>query len=345
MNRKLIAMLLAVVLIPATLFAMPVVVTWEWMVEDPMVTTFRYQVDGEEASAWIVVDSSVTSFTLKGVDGSVAHTLYLQQSYDGVNFSASSMSSSEPILEEVPETPVVEVAAVAEVVTPVAEEVPVIEQAPAVVEEIAPVIEEPVSEVQAAEVQPAVAATAVVAEAAPVEMKENRYSTTITLGGGALYSRDSIGSYGQYVPVISLGLDFNNLITLNKSFGIGAEMVVSYDPFLNGSWSTFLKNIFSDFSTTFNTLTQVGSISVMPKLDIALGKVDVALGGGGFLFYSLSDNLISQKYMYGAFAKMSLSYKLNSWFSLGLSGSYLWVLNDTTNPQIINGALFMGFSF
>ena len=140
-------------------------------------------------------------------------------------------------------------------------------------------------------------------------------------------------------------MDFNNLVTLNKRFGLGAEIAVSYDPLLSGSWSTFLKNIFSDFSTTFNTLTQVGSIAVMPKLDIVLGKVDVALGGGGFLFYSFSDNLLSEKYMYGAFAKMSLGYNVNSWFSLGFSGSYLWVLNDTTNPQIINGALFMGFSF
>lgn len=353
MNRKLIAMLFALVLIPATLFAMPVVVTWEWMVEDPMVTTFRYQVDGEEDSAWTVVDSSVTSFTLKGVDGSVVHTLYLQQSYDGVNFSASSMSSSEPILEEVPETPVVEAPAVAEItapveeiVVPVAEEMPVVEQAPAVVEEPAPVVEEPVSEPQVAEVQPVAAAPAAVEEAAPVAVKETRYSTTITLGGGALFApSDTIGTYGKYAPVISLGLDFNNVVTLNKRFGLGAEVMVSYDPLLNGSWTTFLGNIFSDFSTTFGTLTQVGSVSIMPKLDIALGKVDVALGGGGFLFYSFSDNLISQKYMYGAFAKMSLGYSVNSWFSLGFSGSYLWVLNDTTNPQIINGALFMGFSF
>jgi hypothetical protein len=347
MNRKLIAMLFALVLIPATLFAMPVVVTWEWMVEDPMVTTFRYQVDAEEASAWTVVDSSVTTFTVKGVDGSVAHTLYLQQSYDGVNFSASSMSASEPILEEVSEEPVMDVASTPEVVAEVAEVAPVVEEAPAVVEEPAPVAEEPVQELPVVEAQPAPVMEATVpAPEAPKAMKESRYSTTISLGAGALYAlNDDLGSYNKYAPSVSLGLGFNNLMTLNKHFGIGAELTVAYDPMLDGSWGTFLKDLFSDFSGTFDTLTQVASLSVMPKLDMNLGKIDVVLGGGGFLFYSFSDNLISEKYMYGAFAKMSIAYEVNSWFSLGLGGGYYWVLNDTTNTQLINGTLFMGFSF
>ena len=60
----------------------PVVVTWEWMLEDPMVTTFvissteRMRPTGR----WWTPSSPVYR---GGIDGDVPHTLYLQQSYDG----------------------------------------------------------------------------------------------------------------------------------------------------------------------------------------------------------------------------------------------------------------------
>jgi hypothetical protein len=212
----------------------------------------------------------------------------------------------------------------------------------------------PVEEIaEATETAPAVEQPAPVAKEmaetakAPKAEVESRYSTTITLGGGLLYAPTTgIGSYGAYAPQITLGLNFNNIVTMSKHIGLGLEVAGSYDPMLNGSWSTFFSTIFSDFSTTFDTLTQVGSVSVMPKIDLSLGKVDVALGGGGFFYYAPNDTLISEKYMYGAFAKMALSYNLNSWFSLGASGGYYWVLSEaSSNPEIIKGSVFMGFSF
>ncbi|HPK47778.1 MAG: hypothetical protein GXY63_07070, partial [Spirochaetales bacterium] len=99
MRVKFIALLTALVVVPAIVFAAPVVVTWEWMLEDPMVTTFRYQLDGEDEANWTVVDSFVTSYTEVGLDGDVPHTLYLQQSYDGINFSGSAISVAEPLLD------------------------------------------------------------------------------------------------------------------------------------------------------------------------------------------------------------------------------------------------------
>lgn len=105
MKRKFITVLAVLILLPAFLFAVPVVVTWEWLLEDPLVTTFRYQVDGEEEDNWTVVDSSVTSYTERGLDGTVDHSLYLQQSYDGEHFSGSAISVAEamfPPEEEVP---------------------------------------------------------------------------------------------------------------------------------------------------------------------------------------------------------------------------------------------------
>jgi len=190
MRTKFIALLTALVLLPAVLFAVPVVVTWEWLLEDPMVTTFRYQVDGEADDKWNVVDSSVTSYTERGLDGALAHTLYLQQSYDGVNFSGSAISVAEPMFPVVEELPVIaeEPAVVAEpeVIAPVAEEMPVVaaaEEAEVIaVEEVVPVAEEvvvaeeivPVAEevVVAEEVAPVAEEPVVVAEevAAPVEV-------------------------------------------------------------------------------------------------------------------------------------------------------------------------------
>ncbi len=162
MVKKRSLMLVALVLFAVSLFAAPVVVTWEWMLEDPNVTTFRYQIDGENPDGWTVVDSSVTSYTVKGLDGSKAYTLYLQQSYDGENFSGSAKAVSEPIFPAEPE----EVMADAE---PVAEETPA--PAPAVIEEEMVMADaEPVAEeaMVMADAEPVAEEAMVMADAEPV---------------------------------------------------------------------------------------------------------------------------------------------------------------------------------
>jgi hypothetical protein len=157
MKRKFITVLAVLILLPAFLFAVPVVVTWEWLLEDPLVTTFRYQVDGEEEDNWTVVDSSVTSYTERGLDGTVDHTLYLQQSYDGVHFSESAISVAEAMFPPEEEVPVVASEPVPAVEEMVAEEpVPVAEEVVAEepTEEVVPVAEEVVAEEPAEEVVP-----------------------------------------------------------------------------------------------------------------------------------------------------------------------------------------------
>lgn len=76
------------------LFALDGIVTWTWYENDPDVEFYRYQVDGEEDGRWIVVDRNVNEVSLT-LDVSVLHTLYLQQSYDGVIWSPSSATDSE----------------------------------------------------------------------------------------------------------------------------------------------------------------------------------------------------------------------------------------------------------
>jgi len=274
MKRKFIAVLAALILLPAFLFAVPVVVTWEWLLEDPMVTTFRYQIDGEEEEKWTVVDSSVTSYTERGLDGTKSHTLYLQQSYDGVYFSDSALSVAEAMFPvEEPTSVVAEAPVVAEEPVVAAEEVVVAEAEPAVApeaepvaEEVAPVVAEaeaePIVEVEAepepvvvAEAEPvAVEAEPVAVEAEPVveapveqpvaavaaepakQKAESRYSTTITLGGTFNSTNPSIGAYTGYNLQGNLGIQLNNLMTFNKNLGLGVDIDLAYSPYLLSSY-------------------------------------------------------------------------------------------------------------
>ena len=60
-------------------------IEWLWHSQDERVSYYRYQLNGEEEDKWTVVDSSVTSISLPLEDS----TLYVQASYDGVNWSES----------------------------------------------------------------------------------------------------------------------------------------------------------------------------------------------------------------------------------------------------------------
>ena len=86
-----------------SLFALEGSVTWIWFENDPNVEYYRYQIDGEDDDKWTVVDWTVTEVTYT-LDVTVLHTLYLQQSYDGINWSSSSYTESE-IYYEAEESP------------------------------------------------------------------------------------------------------------------------------------------------------------------------------------------------------------------------------------------------
>lgn len=378
MMKKRSLLLVALILFSVALFAAPVVVTWEWMLEDPNVTTFRYQIDGENPDQWIVVDSSVTSYTVKGLDGSQAYTLYLQQSYDGENFSGSAKAVSEPIFP--PEPAVVVAPAAPEAVTPgmgeeatvVAQEEPVAEEmvgaeAMPVVEEVAePVVTEEMAEVVVEEpmVAEAVEAEPVVAEAAPVVAVEapvaekkakadSRFSTTITLGGRFSHAYDA---FSNATPTLQtknlqaeLGLQFKNMMTFNKAFGLGMDVGIAYTPYLSTSraWGDAFKDLFSDFSGLMGDFTQAGTLSVGPMLNMQLGKVAVDLGGGGFITYGPDfKSTKGEAFMYGAFAKLGMAYQINNWFSIGLDAKYNFVLVDFQDiNKFAEAGIYMGFSF
>ncbi len=97
--RKLIVLAVLALFCLSGLFALNGLVTWTWFENDPNVEYFRYQVDGEEEDKWTVVDWSVNEVTIL-LDITVLHELHLQQSYDGENWSESSVVVSEVFTED-----------------------------------------------------------------------------------------------------------------------------------------------------------------------------------------------------------------------------------------------------
>ena len=339
MRVKFIALLTVLVVVPALVFAAPVVITWEWLLEDPMVTTFRYQLDGEDEANWTVVDSFVTSYTEYDLDGSVPHTLYLQQSYDGINFSGSALSVADPLddfEEEVFEEPV-------------SEEPVVVAEEPADVEEPA-AVEEP----------EAIVAVAPVAEVAPKAVKAkpaSRYYTTITLGGtfNQQLSDGMTTGYHESNAKIGLGVNLNNIITLNKAMGLGLDIDVAYSPFLKSSvgWKKASSDLlYFKFKDFFGDFDHALDASVAVMLNMHASKVAFDLGLGGFFIWGPELADVSGDHMAaGALAKASLAYRFNKTVSLGVSGTYGVVLSESKPssfgdlPMFAEGSLFLGFSF
>ena len=85
LSRK--SFLLIVLILLVSLFPLNAADTieWLWNSQDERVSYYRYQLNGEAEGKWTVVDSSVTSISLPLEDS----TLYVQASYDGVNWSES----------------------------------------------------------------------------------------------------------------------------------------------------------------------------------------------------------------------------------------------------------------
>ncbi len=150
----ILALLITVVLPLSARKAMTV--TWQWVLSDTKVTAYRYQMNGEKDGKWIVVDGRTSSYTASGLDPYLDYTLYLQASYDGVNWSESASSIAYAVLS-VDDVPYVEESVVlpyegeltvpeTEVEAPVEEAAPVTEEVVTVSEETAPVAEESVVE-------------------------------------------------------------------------------------------------------------------------------------------------------------------------------------------------------
>lgn len=104
MLKRIFVVLLVVLVATFTVSsAVELTATWKWKPSVPGVEYFRYQLNREIPGNWNVVPKEVTSFTAERLDGSVDNVLFLQQSFDGINWSESAADvipgvSSEELL-------------------------------------------------------------------------------------------------------------------------------------------------------------------------------------------------------------------------------------------------------
>jgi hypothetical protein len=337
MKRRVLGLMGAFLLLPAVAFAVPVAITWEWTLDDPDVTTFRYQLDGEDPDGWTVVDASHTSYTAENMDGTKSYTLYLQQSYDGEHFSASATSTSEPLETEepVPAEPVVEQApTVAE--TPVSAEA---ETAPA------PVAEEPAAEASVpSESEPvAVAEPASEPVATPVApqpaAKAPKNRAPFRFGFGVYGSADKVLDEDSYpvldfhhswFPELGGEIKLENILA-GKHVGIGLDLRGAWVPTPEGKW----KDVFDHLDELNNAM--YGSAAL--ELDLNFGKTLLTLGAGGFGAYNLDD------WTYGVLGSAGIGYHFTKHLYMGVDGQYRYYLDNTEKAQTLSGSASMLLTF
>ncbi len=377
--KKLAIILLAVFLLGLVpLTAAEMTVSWEWLLDDPDVTAYRYQLDGEDPDNWTVVSADTNTYEVAGLDPYQDYTLYVQRSYDGINWSESGVSTAKALLEA---APVVE-EVVAEPEPVVAEEEPVVVAEPEpepepVVEEV--VIEEPepvVVEEEAAEEMPVVEEVAPIAIAplapiAPTAIAEkpNELAMSLLIRPGVAFqgyidANDKFqlvnGQEGMSKYILGefgLAFDVANLAQIGNHLGIGLRTDLLADFIAAGPWDLPEIKDYLDI----NNYSAMASLDLKVMLDVTAGPAVMYLGVGAGLHIPTSTtnqipridyNIVTADNGFGLGYFLSgiagVRFYIGDVFSIGLEGGYRYVpaKDDFTNgSHLISGDLVFGFTF
>lgn len=329
--RKVLLVLSVMLLSIATLFAaQEMSVTWEWLLDDPAVNYYRYQLNGTDDDAWTVVSGDTSSYTADGLDPYADYTLYLQRSYDGENWSETASATAEALLYlEVETTPITDPLTV---VDESSEEVVAEEEV--VVEEIAPaedvvaeeetaeteevVTEEPVAEVEetvteevAVEEEVVTEETVVVAPMAPISLAEEKGAFEFSL---LLRPYAAVNfNYGEKDPYMSSGVglglsfDFDNIAAFNANSGFGMRLDIGSTQYPSGGfrqhlgdgkaaefWNWKWGELF-DFA---NNYANDVNATLLLTIDAQAGVADFSfgLGGGAAVLFSKGDDVNKSAY-------------------------------------------------
>lgn len=340
-------------------------VTWEWLLDDPDVKYFRYQLEGEVEDAWTVVPSDTTTYELTEVDGSVVYTLYLQQSYDGKNWSPSSVASSTPVedfaAEEVAEAVVPEVESAPIEETFALEEPAVVEDTTALAEPVAaPVEEEVVESVSVEEEKVEETVEPVVAPAGEDEVKEavspavtpqnkaNEFKFSLTLGSAFVYKLNPpLAVASGYGIRLNAGLMLENIVKIGKNSGLG----FSFDAFAILDEAKQQAD-FADYLKLSNYSKILGGDGLL-IYSSSLGKAKFNLGAGADLRISSVSNAYKDYeftlfnknigWTYNLVGMAQMRYQFNKAFSMGVEARYAYSLTKRINE--LSGLVMMGFSF
>ncbi len=315
MKKRIFTLFALLVLLPVMVFATDVVITWEWMLDDPQVTAFRYQLDGEDPDNWTVVDSLTTSCVIQNLDGSTEYTLYLQQTYDGVNWSPSAVSTALPLI------PKDDVAVMNE--ENINNDVQQTEEGPAVSEEATSAVipeEKEMDELVADE-------NVIVAE---TKAPKKAYYTSVSLRGSGVYALDTIPgagtNYDNYSASVGLGLGFNNILS-SKNVGLGLN--IDTDLLLMPKDGSARASLFSFFID--NTITDYSlRVTLAPEVEFNFGKVTIDIAGlvdATLVDYPYVGTLdITPDYyshfLLGYGGQLGLAYNVNNHLQIGVDGKF-----------------------
>lgn len=335
MKKRIFVVALLIASLVAPVFAAQVTVEWNWAKNDPAVEFFRYQLDGEDENGWEIVDSSVTSYTVSGLDGSKEYTLYLQQSYDGIYWSESASSTSEAA---VPEVAQLDQPVVTEETTEAPAEEPVaVEETPVVVEETPVVVEEE----PAAGVEEPVSIEPV----APVSVPKSAPDSSVIfslMGGMGL---NNLGDELVYNYDAGLQLSFED---------IAANSFMGWDIKLNaGAIATLAGYDIAD--TTFDNLFDLDNYSkslyfdLLTGVNFRAGITQIYLDAGARLRMDYGQQQAENLFDFSRFycnvqPTAVLGFRFNmGWFDIALEGQYVWDIQNETHD--ITPRLMFGFRF
>jgi hypothetical protein len=334
------------------LFAQEVEITWNWTATQEGISAFRYQMDGELDGAWTVVDASVTSYETGPVDATVTHVLYVQQSFDGINWSASGSTVFDPIayaaslvepkaeqvVAEVPaeapvpvEEPVEVVAVVEEVPVEVPVEVPaevvtevavveVVEQAPAAQPAPVAVVPTQVSIASAPAIATAPAAAPVPLPVVDERLNETRTGIELSGGLGGIASNlvlsslfDTANSFPNLQTKVLPVLSLD--FVADNLVRIGEKMGIGLRAGLG----------FQLYAPDSNKIN-FADVHVLGKFDISLGrKLAMEIGVGATLVVPYADlnansilpfNSADINFFYGPVGQLNARYNITNSLSV-----------------------------
>ncbi len=346
--KKLAIALLAVFfvgLVPLT--AAEMTVSWEWLLDDPDVTVYRYQMGGEDPEGWTEVSADTNTYTVEGLDPYQEYTLYLQRSYDGVNWSETATSTAKAVL-----TPrVVEEEPVPVVAEPEEDSAIVVEEEPPVTQTedaspVAVVAETPVEPVAAAE-QP------------------NAFAFSLLFKPGVMF--DTSSTDGEFAAAdelfkgeFGIALEFANILKAGNyiGFGLRTDILANFIGYDNGeTWSL------ADALDYLNINNYAGYVSIDLKLmfEATVGPAFIYLGVGAGLgaqtradysFGSRTENNIFTKNGFGMDYFLSgligVRFYINDMFSLGVEGGYRYLPSKDDfldGSHLFSADLVLGVTF
>ena len=311
-------------------------ITWGWKASQDGVLAFRYQLDGEDDSNWAYVDSSILSYTSQELDAAVHHTLFVQQTIDGLTWSPSGYRTYEAIADQDVESQPDEVVPPAVIEEPVAK-IEVVAAGPAVV------VDEPVEESPVQE--PAVTSSVVQPVVPPVRVTSKKATKSIELaafGAGKLDNYlftgwfDLAGAYVNMRTMVlpSATLDFitANFKTPEQKTALGLRFGLGYQLYESSGTNVHFGDIHALGSLTF-------SLSEKVQLDISAGLSGVVVLADISGVSVSAFNVASIDWFYGPVAQVSFRYMLGEAFSLGLTGEARLLFSGLAVPYELTGAL------